>query len=158
MVFTDLLNFQWITMLTVRTRLLHTVILHYILSSSPCILVDMLLMLSQSFWIILRPVISVQQQGHCRTEEIIGQLSAPSLSLTGPHHTHCWTRPTLPWPLLVSLNDLTTGWQNQNPLSHLNATLAPQARASGKNLNYVTIAPQAQARPTGEILNYLLSR
>ena len=31
-----------------------------------------------------------------------------------------------------------------NPLSHLNATLAPQARqamASGENLNYVTLAP-----------------
>ena len=43
-------------------------------------------------------------------------------------------------------NDLTIGWQNLNPLSHPNATLAPQARqarASGENLNYVTIAPQA---------------
>ena len=41
---------------------------------------------------------------------------------------------------------------------HPNATLAPQvrqARASGENLNYVTLAPQA--RPSGEILNYLLS-
>ena len=36
--------------------------------------------------------------------------------------------------------------------------LAPhtrQARVSGENLNYVTLAPQA--RPSGEILNYLLS-
>ena len=40
-------------------------------------------------------------------------------------------------------NDLTLGWQNLNPLSHLNSTLAPQAR---------------QARPSGEILNYSLSR
>ena len=37
-------------------------------------------------------------------------------------------------------------------------TLAPQARASGENLNYVSLAPQArQAMPSGEILNFLLS-
>ena len=51
------------------------------------------------------------------------------------------------------------GWQNWNPLSHPNATLAPQARqarTSGENLNYVTLVPQA--RPSSEILNYLLSR
>ena len=56
-------------------------------------------------------------------------------------------------------NDLTIGWQNFNLLSHTNATIAPQARkawASEENLNYVTLAPQA--RPSGEILNYLLSR
>ena len=35
------------------------------------------------------------------------------------------------------------------------ATLAPQARASGENLNYVSLVPQA--RPSGEILNYSLS-
>ena len=43
-------------------------------------------------------------------------------------------------------------------MSHPNATLAPQAmqaRASGENLNYMTLAPQA--RPSGEILKYLLS-
>ena len=59
----------------------------------------------------------------------------------------------------VSINDLTIGWQNLNLLSHLNATLAPQARqprASGENLNHPTLAPQA--RPSGEILNYLLRR
>ena len=42
--------------------------------------------------------------------------------------------------------------------SPYNATLAPQARqerASDENLNYVTLAPQA--RPSGGILNYLLS-
>ena len=51
------------------------------------------------------------------------------------------------------------GWQKEYPLSHPNATLAQQARASGENLNYVTLAPQArQARLSGEILNYLLSR
>ena len=59
-------------------------------------------------------------------------------------------------------NDLTIGWQNLNPLSHPNATLAPQARqvrTSGENLNYVTLVPQArQARASGEFLNYLLSR
>ena len=37
-------------------------------------------------------------------------------------------------------NDLTIGCQNLNPLSHPNATLAPQAR---------------QARRSGEILNYV---
>ena len=55
-------------------------------------------------------------------------------------------------------NDLTTGWQNLNLLSHPNSILASQARqarASGENLNYVTLAPQA--RPSGEILNYSLS-
>ena len=56
-------------------------------------------------------------------------------------------------------NDLTTGWQNLNPLSQPNATLAPkarQARVSGENLNYMTLAPQArQARLSGEILNSL---
>ena len=49
-------------------------------------------------------------------------------------------------------NDLTIGWQNLNPLSHPNATLAPQARqakASSENLNYMTLAPQA--RLSGEI-------
>ena len=52
-------------------------------------------------------------------------------------------------------NDLTIGWQNLNMLSHSNATLAPQARqarASGENLNYMTLAPQA--RQSGDILNY----
>ena len=34
-------------------------------------------------------------------------------------------------------NDLTIGWQNLNPLSYPNATLAPQARPSGENLNYL---------------------
>ena len=57
-------------------------------------------------------------------------------------------------------NDLTTGWQSLNLLSHSNATLAPQARqarASGENLNYGTLAPQTrQARPSGEILNFEL--
>ena len=34
------------------------------------------------------------------------------------------------WPgiVCVASNDLTIGWQNINPLSHPNATLAPQAR------------------------------
>ena len=44
-------------------------------------------------------------------------------------------------------NDLTIGWQKLNLLSHPNATRAPQARqarASGENLNYMTLAPQAR--------------
>ena len=45
------------------------------------------------------------------------------------------------------INDLTVGWQNLNPLSNPNATLASQekqVRASGEILNYVTLAPQAK--------------
>ena len=57
------------------------------------------------------------------------------------------------------LNDLTTGCQKLNPLSHPNTTLAPQARqarASGENLNYTTLPSQArQARASGENLNYI---
>ena len=34
------------------------------------------------------------------------------------------------------INDLTKGWQNLNPPSHPNATLAPQARVNGENLNH----------------------
>ena len=43
---------------------------------------------------------------------------------------------------------ILVGWQNLNLLSQPNATLAPkvmQARASGENMNYVTLAPQARA-------------
>ena len=47
-------------------------------------------------------------------------------------------------------NDLTIGWKNLNPLSHLNATLARQAKARSENLNYVTLAPQATLA-SGEI-------
>ena len=51
------------------------------------------------------------------------------------------------------------GWQNLNPLSHPDATLAPQtrqARASSENLNNMTLAPQArQARASSENLNYM---
>ena len=55
-------------------------------------------------------------------------------------------------------NDYSIGWQNLYLLSQPNAVLAPQARASVENFNYVTLAPQArQARLSGEILNYLLS-
>ena len=44
------------------------------------------------------------------------------------HHTYNWD--------CGAGNDLTIGWQNLNLLSHPNATQAPQARASGKILNY----------------------
>ena len=60
--------------------------------------------------------------------------------------------------LILQTNDLTIGWQNSNPQSHTNTTLASQARqarASGENLNYMTLA--LQARPSGKVLNYLLS-
>ena len=46
----------------------------------------------------------------------------------------------MPWNWNISsdsANDLTIGWQNWNTLSHPNATLAPQARLSGKILNYL---------------------
>ena len=49
-------------------------------------------------------------------------------------------------------NDHTIGWQK---LSHPTATLAPQARqarASGENLNYVTLTPQAR-QASGKISN-----
>ena len=63
--------------------------------------------------------------------------------------------------LSVRANDHTIGWQNLDPLSHPNTTLAPQTRqerASGENLNNVKLAPQErQERPNGEILNYSLS-
>ena len=55
--------------------------------------------------------------------------------------------------LHINTNDHTKGWQNLNPLSHPNATLAPQARqarASGENFNYVTLALLARQA----ILNY----
>ena len=62
----------------------------------------------------------------------------------------------------VRTNDHTIGWQNLNLLIQLNTTLAPQARqarASGKNLNYVTLAPKVrQVGQSGQILNYSLSR
>ena len=51
--------------------------------------------------------------------------------------------------ILGQFNDLTLGWRHLNLLSHPNATLAPQTRASGENFNYVTLALQArQARPS----------
>ena len=57
------------------------------------------------------------------------------------------TQPNIKRNEWVELNDLTIGWQRLNPLSHPNGTLAPQARqaeASGENLNYMTLAPQAR--------------
>ena len=72
---------------------------------------------------------------------------------------HSWLRGESLWSWLVTMtqsqiqmdtlslivsrlwfNDLTIGWQNWAPLRHPHATLAPQAK---------------QARPSGEILNYL---
>ena len=46
---------------------------------------------------------------------------------------------------------LIIGWQNLNPLSYPNAPQARQARASGENLNYMTVVPQASS--SGEISN-----
>ena len=39
--------------------------------------------------------------------------------------------------MFLTLNDLTIGWLNLNSLSHPNATLAPQARPSCEILNYL---------------------
>ena len=52
-------------------------------------------------------------------------------------------------------NDLTIGWQSFNPLSHPNATLAPQtrqSRASCENFKYATLAPQANFELVTELL------
>ena len=49
----------------------------------------------------------------------------------------------------ILCNDLTIGWQNLNPLSQPNATLAQQARQtrpSGENLNYVTLSATSKAK------------
>ena len=62
--------------------------------------------------------------------------------------------------MMAGSNALTIGWQNLNPLSHPNAILAPNARASGEDLNYITLTPQSRQtrpRPSVKILNYLLS-
>ena len=62
----------------------------------------------------------------------------------------CWWPRIIHFPFVVQYeittggNDHTIGWQKLNLLCHPNATLAPQARqarASGENLNYVTLAP-----------------
>ena len=54
-------------------------------------------------------------------------------------------------PHIIALslgNDLTIGWKNLNLLSHPNAaTLAPQAGASGENLNYMTLAWHKNGKP-----------
>ena len=60
-------------------------------------------------------------------------------------------------PTTTTINDLIIGWQNLNPLSHPNATLVPQAMASGENLTTCHYSVAPQARPSGEILNYSLS-
>ena len=57
--------------------------------------------------------------------------------------------PACPVILSTFINDLTIGWQNLNPLSHPNATLAPQARqarASGENLIYMTCDTSATSK------------
>ena len=51
--------------------------------------------------------------------------------------------------------------QNLNPLSHPNATLVPQARqarASGENLNYMTLAPPTREARQGcsDILSMII--
>ena len=51
--------------------------------------------------------------------------------------------------LYQGTNDHTIGWQNLDPLSHPNTILAPQARqarASGENLNYITLAATSKAK------------
>ena len=72
------------------------------------------------------------QQSFKRPQNILFQMKAKLAKLLQPMIIHMYI-----------------GWQNLNLLSHLNATIARQARASGENFNYVTLAPQA--RPGGEI-------
>ena len=59
-------------------------------------------------------------------------LSEPLLAAvtsTGPCLPPCsWSWNLVTIPSLLRINDLTIGWQNLNPLSHPNATLAPQER------------------------------
>ena len=64
--------------------------------------------------------------------------------------------------MTVLCNDYNIGYRIQQLegfWNHPNATRAPQyrqTRASGENLNYVTLAPQArQARASGENFNHL---
>ena len=58
--------------------------------------------------------------------------------------------------MLTRLNDLTIGWQNINPLSHPSATVVPQirqARASGENLNYMTLVHKQGKQ--GQVVKFL---
>ena len=90
-------------------------------------------------------------QNGIRTSQITGDLTFPRrLNSAEPG----WCGEASKHQLRIS-NDLTIGWQNLNPLSHPNTTLAPQAmeaRASGENLNYVTLALQARWWWHGELL------
>ena len=74
-------------------------------------------------------------------QKITFQEIMPTQYLVQAWTTDCGNR-------ISHFNDLTIGWQNLNLLSHVHATLAQQARQakdSGKNLNYVTLAPQLLA-------------
>ena len=56
---------------------------------------------------------------------------------------------TLTRPVTTPTNDLTIGWQNLNPLSHPNVTLAPQARPSkAKWWNFALLAESLVWYPT----------
>ena len=57
----------------------------------------------------------------------------------------------------LSINDLTIGWQNWNLLSHPNATQAlqtGQARASGENFNYMTLAQHHTQGKQGQVVKF----
>ena len=69
-----------------------------------------------------------------------GKLQSCAGAASAEHETTQSASDHPAWCQLTTSNDLTRGWQN---LNLFNATQVPQAR---------------QARPSGEILNFLLSR
>ena len=80
-------------------------------------------------------------------------LLVPGVHITEAGDTECLK---IIWRLQWSYYRMAK-FKSAELLSHPNATLTPQARqarASGENLNYLTLAPQAR---TSEILNYSLS-
>ena len=66
-----------------------------------------------------------------------GKLQSCAGAASAEHETTQSASDHPAWCQLTTSNDLTRGWQNLYLLSHPNATLAPQARPSGENLNYL---------------------
>ena len=90
---------------------------------------------------------------------VSGKLQSCAGAASAEHETTQSASDHPAWCQLTTGNDHDIGWQNLNQLSHPSATLSPQARqarASGENLNYETLAPQVR-QLRREILNYLLS-